>query len=349
MPQSGVVGRRIMFTLIKGTTYRGGRFVDNDLPGTHAFRSIFSFYDGQEQVVLPNDNPSSISLIGLFGGYVVYDKSVCMQLMPSSSEGSRLRSSHVGIARNGFDQRRFIYLNCNDGMIYLSTRSFTDDIPLSKPSENDKYDAGLVWMEEFARKLSREEIEIGNIVPDEPSEALLWYPTPQCRSQTPTLTSLPIVSRKVTKGIEVIASSNFDPLVKDIISYSIRIRLLANGDEGYMTSSERGFETCQLFSRHWVIKDDDNEENVDGNGVVGFYPLLAEKSHRVDFQSYHTIREGLIVSDPTFRYQSCASSTCTSFKGRIRFVPGSFDSPTGPSFFVDLAPFALRSNAEIKF
>jgi uncharacterized protein affecting Mg2+/Co2+ transport len=363
-PKNTIVGHRIMNTLISGTTYGGGRFADNDQPGTHAFRAIFSFYDGQHDGRTPAYYPSDVDFLcgGLFGGYVVYEDAVCMRLMPSSfHESQQGRPSRVGIAFNGFSQsaNRFIHVDCNDGQVYVAESLVADEhvdpsIPMSRSSANDKYDAGLVWMEDFAGKLAKEEIGIGKISPYEGglAQAILHYPTVQCQHQYSSGDNpLPIVSRTVTKGVEVIASSHFDPLMKQYISYSIRLRLLTNEDEEYMTPSERGFETCQLMSRHWVLLDGETgrEDIVDGDGIIGFYPVLMEGAHRNDSgRSMSNTTHG-VVSEGSFRYQSCASTTSKSFRGRIRFIPGSLESPTGRPFFVNLSPFALVSNAQIAF
>jgi hypothetical protein len=51
-----------------------------------------------------------------------------------------------------------------------------------------------------------------------------------------------------------------------------------------MPAAERGFETCQLRSRHWVITSaaTGEAEHVRGEGVIGKYPLLTERNYRDD-------------------------------------------------------------------
>ena len=51
------------------------------------------------------------------------------------------------------------------------------------------------------------------------------------------------VTRAVTRGIEVKATSVYMPEHRQAWSYSIQVRLLQPGEEGYLTPEERGFET----------------------------------------------------------------------------------------------------------
>ena len=125
--------------------------------------------------------------------------------------------------------------------------------------------------------------------------------------------------------------------------YNIRIRLLqphdnntvAEEDGGiYLTPKERGFETCQLRSRHWQICNTETGESSDvhGQGVIGMYPILEEGGYT----------DGGERLDGTFQYQSCTGPMRKGyFQGSLEFVPGSIDSPTGPPFQVELKPFLL--------
>ena len=188
-------------------------------------------------------------------------------------------------------------------------------------------------------------------------KTLTHYPTLKCRNhlvQGIGNNPLPLVSHAFTRGIEIIASSHYDPLRSDLISYSIRMRIVTDGEEGYMSESERGYTSCQLISRHWVILDgnSNDEQTVNGEGVIGFYPLLCNNSHRADYTGrsrVNPVSKGSVVETGTFRYQSYVSSSCKAFRGRIRFIPGSINNPTGEPFFADLAPFALVSETEITF
>ena len=66
----------------------------------------------------------------------------------------------------------------------------------------------------------------------------------------PTLADTVNCSRAVTRGVEVVTSAVFVPEM-EVFVYSIQIRLLTSEDgEGYLSPEVRGFDTCQLLSRH---------------------------------------------------------------------------------------------------
>lgn len=135
-------------------------------------------------------------------------------------------------------------------------------------------------------------------------------------------------------------------------SNSIRIRLLTSedGDE-YVSPSDRGFDTCQLQSRHWQINDNDTGriQHVNGDGVIGMYPLLREGGYQ-DYEgvSATRCRSGENVRG-AFVYQSCTSPMQGSFQGSLRFIPGSLVSPIDDPFEVEVAPFALDMNPDFLF
>ena len=74
--------------------------------------------------------------------------------------------------------------------------------------------------------------------------------------------------------------------------YSIRIRLLDPSEEGGLSEEARGFRTAQLRSRHWLISKGEGEEpeHVNGEGVIGRYPLLREGGFRDDKQDNASVR-----------------------------------------------------------
>lgn len=61
------------------------------------------------------------------------------------------------------------------------------------------------------------------------------------------------MTRAVTRGIEVRSSAIYMAEHPSTWTYSIRIRLLTPGEDGYVSPEQRGFETAQLHSRHWAI------------------------------------------------------------------------------------------------
>ncbi len=365
-----------MNSLLNGNSFTNGRFVEyypnqpiqsndpyfNEIPaigelhgkGTDAFRAIFAFYDGQFTNKFPEANESDYFCSGLFGGYVAYQFISCMR-MTSSSFCGRRSTRFKCIAMNSFNgvaftRPSFVYLDCRDGNMFTSDfgpdeeRSLLRAQPVSIVGRNDTCDFGLIWMEELARKLDNNELEVGSIGPDgEYCKMIVVYPTEKC--QEVCNNNIPRVARTVTKGIEIVASSHFDPFIVDYVSYSIRMRLLTSGEEGYMSPSERGFETCQLITRHWLLTNGSSgqDEIVNGEGVIGLYPLLMEGGYRNDQgRDASTVQKGSVVtSEKMFRYQSLSSTDFVSFRGQIRFMPGSIKEPTGDPFYVDVGRFAL--------
>ena len=72
----------------------------------------------------------------------------------------------------------------------------------------------------------------------------------------------------LTRGVLATAQAVYAP-EQGMWVYSIRLSLLAEGMPGALSADERGFETCQLHSRHWVITDESGEaDHVRGDGVV---------------------------------------------------------------------------------
>jgi hypothetical protein len=208
-------------------------------------------------------------------------------------------------------------------------------------------DSLLRWFEEHARRLSSGYYSIGGRFGSDSSPSILHYP-----SKTETA----LCSLAVTRGIEVVASSTYNPFER-IHIYSIRIRLLEPNNEGYETPDQRGFITAQLHSRHWIItkrtqSHTDTKEEVRGEGVIGEYPLLLEGG----FQNYSGRSASVIAglgsdtferrenSSGTFTYSSCTDADSKLFEGYLVFYPGSLYSPTGDPFQVRVAPFPLSSS-----
>uniref|UniRef100_A0A7S3FKK4 ApaG domain-containing protein n=1 Tax=Haptolina ericina TaxID=156174 RepID=A0A7S3FKK4_9EUKA len=192
------------------------------------------------------------------------------------------------------------------------------------------------WLGEMAERLSNGQVVVEPIDPlDGSTCGLSAFPR-----------SGPLLSRAITRGIEVEGSSVYDPVQSSFI-YSIRLRMLTPGEPGALNAAERGFETAQLRGRHWILRGaDGEEEHVHGDGVVGRYPLLREGGWREDMQrgsSYSPT--GLRVGETmegTFIYQSMSGrGGHVSFGGEILLVPGELRNPTGAEFAVELPPFPL--------
>ena len=205
-------------------------------------------------------------------------------------------------------------------------------------------DSILRWFEHHADRIHSNYCSVGNIVPRSPHgeefKALLRYPTPADTENC---------SRAVTRGVEIVASAIFVPEMGMFV-YSIRMRLLAPEDDGYMSPEQRGFESCQLQSRYWKISKcypnspEPRVEEVRGDGVIGAYPLLYEgryinyEGEGGDMNRLHQVE----ASDGYFSYQSCTESVPGSLEGSLQFRPGSVYAPTGEIFDVRVAEIPLK-------
>ena len=119
-------------------------------------------------------------------------------------------------------------------------------------------------------------------------------------------------SEAVTRGVRIHAEPQFDPSRSKAVD-KLWFFLYT------VTIENQGTETVQLLSRHWVITDEEGqEEEVRGPGVVGEQPVLAPGEN--------------------FRYTSgCPLNTSTgTMQGTYQMV-----TMDGESFDAEIAPFIL--------
>lgn len=299
------------------------------LPTLTATRALLAFYGGQRHQTVPWS--------GLLGGFSVYNFVTCSRFVGGQWVDDTVAIGVCPLGRQ-FGSHKYVVVNPETGAVECrGTNSATLACRSTQP------DAVLDWFEEYIRRLEIGYYRVGPLFEQTlthgPADAILHYPHKEA------------VTRTVTRGVEVVASSIFSPWTVShgfAFVYSIRIRLLEPHDPDY-DNNNRGFETCQLKSRHWRLHNEftDHTEHVDGDGVIGIYPLLREGSHRAD-----TGRSALRVSpadetpDGTFIYQSCTNDTSTSMGGHLLFIPGSLNEPTGPSFQVTVGPFPLNADPD---
>jgi len=312
----GSFGRNIMLTLRDGeTSYEWPPHFQN-LAGLDAIQAVYAFYSGQ-------DDDNTLPRYGLLGGWSAYS----LVRMSMLSRPGR-KSTHVTLA------------TCcpKDGTSYaLDPLTGNISHPLRNPCPPLGFESVLCWLEEYCRRLKQGEYQVGSLGQQFGSiQVISHYP------QLP-----PHTSRAVTRGVEVVASSIWSPS-DSIFAYSIRIRLLVPTDDEYDTN--RGFETCQLKTRHWRLTRGGRPDNVDGDGLIGKYPLLSEGTYRDDSgMSAAQIVVGA-VEQGVFAYQSMVQSDCDGpMRGFFTFVPGSIEEPTGVPFDVDVAPFPLDRNPEYMY
>jgi len=338
--------------VIKSSLLPGGSVTECLMEGTscwHAFQAIYAFYAGQCDTTSEIYVPFS----GLFGGYQAYDMASDTRWFKPRRSGSKVTIAYTPVEAIELDlktgqlyfntyRKQLVATPCVGGINRFVEMGVTFETPANK---DDAKDSILRWFEEHANRLQRDYCSVGTLNSDEtPSNnnlALLKYPS---------VADTVHCSRAVTRGIEIVASAVFVEVDDSpLFIYSIRMRLLTPEDgEEYMSPEQRGFRMCQLRSRHWKIskkapnRDEPSVQEVRGDGVVGYYPLLVEGG----YVRYYSSDEGLVCLGEfpgCFRYQSCTEADESgTMEGFLQFSPGNMISPTGPAFNVRVAPFPLE-------
>lgn len=188
------------------------------------------------------------------------------------------------------------------------------------------------WFEGYVRRLEDGIYSKMPLVCEQPhmTEGICLFPT-----------GGPELTRCVTRGVEVTASCIYVPEHPQGWTYTLTFQLVAD-------ATERGFETCQLHTRRWEIQEDGQEmQTVEGEGVIGFKPILKDGGWMLNSESdphgQYRRQPGLLPGP--FRYQSASGrnrSMSGTFGGQITFVPGTIQRPTGPPFNAKVQPFRLR-------
>ncbi|KAL2230397.1 UNVERIFIED_CONTAM: F-box protein SKIP16 [Sesamum indicum] len=283
-------------------------------------RVLYRFCDGQE---LPNEHFTGslpTSLLGIIGGYALYDHLVNVFLLPLRQVildtkgimhqlGFSSRSKYIVVAASATYSEKIFFLNCSSGQLFVGTRNLVTDgemlpcVPdalissVHDAAGNQQQDAMLLWLEEHGRRLQdgiikvRKEGKIRsiNLFPEKP----------------------PLCSSAITNGVKVRASAAFvpefsnlqDESEKFLFAYSIRMSLSPDG----CVINGMTFSSCQLYWRHWIIRANDAiVSDVNGEAVIGKFPLLHP-------------------GEEEFVYESCTSLPASrgSIEGSFTFVPGS--------------------------
>lgn len=277
--------------------------------------------------------------VGFFGGFAAYNFAQISGLYPTAyalKYKSTIPRGSILIGGEYLHSMCGYALRLVDGALF----SFHPSRAIRSAFNNDdstRDDTGLLWLEEYVRRIVHGEVEVLTGKRND----FLFDNTWTYLSQFPTQKS-PYSSRTVTKGIEVIASSLAGHQINTVV-YSIRIRMLARGEEGYLSPQERGFDTCQLSSRHWKLVNAKTNgiDEVNGEGVVGRFPILIEDGYIEDED-----QEGGV-----FIYQSCSGAALRegTFEGKIKFIPGTIKNPTGPGFYVEVGRFPLSMSPSIYY
>ncbi|KAM0908346.1 hypothetical protein ACQ4PT_015533 [Festuca glaucescens] len=325
-------------TLSKGSSEAQIRSAEDDLGIKLPMptKLLYRFCNGQ--LPFSNNHFENVRMapLGIIGGYVFYDHNVNVHLSsleqmveetkdfyadlnePGLSNGLNL----VLVASSWYHAKSFL-LNCSNGELYVGTANLPAGemmpcVPKSliKPTNSDMPQDGLLlWLEEHLRRLQNGMIKIR---PLRKSSYICLYPEapPMCTSAT-------------TNGVKVRASAVFAPEHPQgmghagiLYSYSIRLSVT----EACMLGGVY-YPSCQLHSRHWIIRCGDRVvSDVHGEGVIGKYPLL-------------------LPGQEEFVYESCTplNGSTGSVEGSFTFVPGRVSRPEGKPFEVMVAPFPLET------
>eukprot|EP00511_Aplanochytrium_stocchinoi_P007287 CAMPEP_0204827756 /NCGR_PEP_ID=MMETSP1346-20131115/5218_1 /ASSEMBLY_ACC=CAM_ASM_000771 /TAXON_ID=215587 /ORGANISM="Aplanochytrium stocchinoi, Strain GSBS06" /LENGTH=151 /DNA_ID=CAMNT_0051956317 /DNA_START=263 /DNA_END=715 /DNA_ORIENTATION=- len=110
-------------------------------------------------------------------------------------------------------------------------------------------------------------------------------------------------------------------------TYEISVRLLCPKEDGYMSPEERGFETAQLWRRHWVLEKHNGETDiVDDFAVIGKNPIIGTMLKGEETMSYYIDAPfGDEKEFGTFSYCSMVDEDVRYFGGFLVFVPGRLD------------------------
>lgn len=162
-------------------------------------RVLYRFCDGQE---LPDEGSSGgmpSSLLGIIGGYTLYDHLVNVFLLPLSQIildtksimdqiGLSSRSKYIVVAASATYSEKLFFLNCGSGQLFVGTRNLVTDgemlpcVPdtlissVHDRSGSQQQDAMLLWLEEHGRRLEEGIIKVRqqrkmrsiNLFPEEP-------------------------------------------------------------------------------------------------------------------------------------------------------------------------------------
>ncbi|KAL6528073.1 F-box protein skip16 [Orobanche hederae] len=140
-------------------------------------RVLYRFCDGQE---LPNEHFSGSlpsSLLGVIGGYTMYDHLVNVFLLPLRQViidsrsimhqlGFSTRSKYIVVAASATYSEKIFFLNCSSGQLFVGTRNLVTDgemlpcvpdaliscVHIAKGG-GQQQDAMLLWLEEHGRRM----------------------------------------------------------------------------------------------------------------------------------------------------------------------------------------------------
>uniref|UniRef100_A0A0E0F4K4 ApaG domain-containing protein n=1 Tax=Oryza meridionalis TaxID=40149 RepID=A0A0E0F4K4_9ORYZ len=297
---------------------------------------LYRFCNGQLPLSEHHCENMRMAHLGIIGGYVFYDHLINVHLSPLEQiveetkefyrefydQGVFNMTNLIIVATSWYRPKTF-FLNCSDDQLYVGTINLQDGemlpcVPKSliRPTNTDMPQDGLLlWLEEHLRRLQNGMIKTRML---KTSRYISLFPeaSPSCTSA-------------MTNCVKVRASAVFAPEhpesrrpgAKCLYAYSIRLSV----PEACMLGGVY-YSSCQLYSRHWIIRWRDRVvSDVNGEGVIGKYPLLTPGQEE-------------------FVYESCTPlpDSPGSVEGSFTFVPGMLSRPEGKPFEVTVAPFPLE-------
>ncbi|KZV34019.1 hypothetical protein F511_02792 [Dorcoceras hygrometricum] len=285
-------------------------------------RVLYRFCDGQE---LPDEDLSGSlpsSLLGIIGGYSIYDHLVNVFLLPLSQVMHETRDymrliglggrpcECILVAASATYSEKSFFLNCISGQLFVGTRNLVKDgemlpcVPDALISSvhdqkgSQQQDAMLLWLEEHGRRLQDGIIGVRQ---ERKFRSINLFPE-----------KAPICSSAVTNGVKVRSSAVFVPEFSNLqdesdkfmFAYSIRLSLSPDG----CIINGMTFSSCQLYWRHWIIRANDVVvADPNGEAVIGKYPLLRPGEEEFVYESWTTLQ-----------------ASWGSIEGSFTFVPGRY-------------------------
>jgi uncharacterized protein affecting Mg2+/Co2+ transport len=301
---------------------------------------------------------------GLLGGYTVYDNHVNVRLLSLdssrkltkflSAEGimSAEKGRNVLLAAS-FDMQKLVWANAKTGTVWVhvTEQSGQRSGTTAHPAGMDVVD----WFEEFSRRVGLGVYVVDSQMDSQGSggwrpTALSQFPalarpgTSVCDDQDSAVASDAAQRQEVTAYEEVtknavrISVSTVYMENGNMWTYRVRMYMLSieeqetrwrrinPSDDSRLTNPFRPMHKAQLTRRLWVITDENaHEQRVEGEAVIGQYPILEPGAEAFSYQS-QTNRPG---------------GGSGTMKGGFYFVEGTMDDETGPEFFAKCPEFVL--------
>jgi F-box protein 3 len=202
--------------------------------------------------------------------------------------------------------------------------------PADKEGAAVKQDGIMRWLEAYAASLLRGHFAVVPFL----SQPLPWGGHPVGINLYPR--DSPMCAVAVTHDVRILASAMYVPEKSRkgqyFFTYCMRMSMVGNGPPAHGASGK-----AQLLSRHLVFDQGQGQEPliVDGEGVIGEYPLLFKDG---SFQGGEPYTYAGKEAPAEYTYASCTHipQRRGSMMGSFKFVPGSLEKPTGAPFDVSI-------------